>query len=891
MKKDQKEICQLNKGELQKFDYKLRMLLSMSNEEISKAVASDKKRIEKQKKSLSGIFEKLSTISNNEEKQVIQRLRAKYNDKIMSDPIFGTVRVSRKKHDPVKIPAIIHFTGNRDDLTAMGLSVETQAQDIFTIVGTQSQLANLATQYSTSRLQLPNRLFPEVDEAAQQAQIDKVQNGTADLPNGVKGKDVIVGIIDYQGLDIAHNGFRNPQAPHESRVIYYWVQDNIPATIPGLTPETYSSDFVNFKEGRLYDKDKITQILNNNPLNPYGNGNDQIVCMPSLTSHGTYVAGVAVGNGHYNDWNKTPVYIGAAPEADIIFVNCPDSFYENHVINGINFILKAAEKEQKKRISLGTLNEGEKIPVVINISLAFNYGPHNGKSLIDLTIDNLLNSEIKNCSMVCAGGNANDSKGHKKGSISNGDETITLTCNPPSGQNQTHLDIWYPASHDLDFWFGLKDKQETDKGWYTEGENFKRECIVYKGGDGTDKSGPFVEVCRDFWKKEWLSYVSEESLGDLRNIHFIIDYSGIEAHTQDIPSWTIKLRNPTPEIIDYYAFVGDTYKTGDLDGNLVNESTLTEPGCSRSVLTVGACQKKIPIKTEYNFEGEEIATYSGAGPTCEPLGRIKPEIVAVGGEEYLNEDEKVDYGRTTYVHTTVPLQSSSYTCDVSEKKGVAGTSFSSPLVAGAIALLLNQYNYVLKKNLTYEEIKQLLVRYAHNWKLNLVTNVNKDRNRYGFGRLRLLGAIIQDAQRPDIDVWIKRAFDDYGLPQYIGDVYWDSPDIKVCDDKNNEVSYLKWGITYNLEVIARNRGYDNANETDLRIYYTKPFVAPNKWHEAKDNNGMPLENSQKDPSSKIEGLSEAPQKFSWCPQKDDFEEGIAADQTHFCILVGNKQQK
>lgn len=101
--------------------------------------------------------------------------------------------------------------------------------------------------------------------------------------------------------------------------------------------------------------------------------------------------------------------------------------------------------------------------------------------------------------------------------------------------------------------------------------------------------------------------------------------------------------------------------------------TITSPGISRKVLTVGSSEEN----SQSNISGEIIKSYSGRGPTVACI--VKPEIVAPG-----NNIISCANGNTGYIEKS-------------------GTSMSTPIVSGAIALLLEK-----EPNLTPKDVKMRL---------------------------------------------------------------------------------------------------------------------------------------------------------------------------------------
>ena len=120
--------------------------------------------------------------------------------------------------------------------------------------------------------------------------------------------------------------------------------------------------------------------------------------------------------------------------------------------------------------------------------------------------------------------------------------------------------------------------------------------------------------------------------------------------------------------------------------------TVTTPGISRKVITVGCSDDD----KEVNVMGTRMVDYSGRGPTGACI--CKPEILAPGAAiiSCCNED-----------------------CRYSVK---SGTSMSTPIVAGAIALLLEKY-----PDMTNRDVKLRLRERA--------VDLGLPKNRQGWGML------------------------------------------------------------------------------------------------------------------------------------------------------------
>jgi len=138
-------------------------------------------------------------------------------------------------------------------------------------------------------------------------------------------------------------------------------------------------------------------------------------------------------------------------------------------------------------------------------------------------------------------------------------------------------------------------------------------------------------------------------------------------------------------IIDTYG-VAWTTAAGNRDDEAPNPLQLNVPGDGFNLLTVGA----VNDKTTDERDDDEWASFSCIGPTTD--GRIKPDIVAPG-ESILS----------TYLANQTGVGS--------------GTSFSAPMVAGALALVA-PYLIPIFSSDWYLAAKALLINSADDWRVS-----------------------------------------------------------------------------------------------------------------------------------------------------------------------------
>jgi len=126
-----------------------------------------------------------------------------------------------------------------------------------------------------------------------------------------------------------------------------------------------------------------------------------------------------------------------------------------------------------------------------------------------------------------------------------------------------------------------------------------------------------------------------------------------------------------------------------------NEGTILSPGISPNVITVGAVNDKRTIDPR----DDVVAPFSSRGPTKEGLN--KPDIVAPG----------------VNINSLSNSQLDGY-------KALSGTSMATPLVSGAVALLLEKHD-----NLSFSQVKEKL--------LNSCIDLKDNRKNQGAGLLNL----------------------------------------------------------------------------------------------------------------------------------------------------------
>lgn len=416
--------------------------------------------------------------------------------------------------------------------------------------------------------------------------------------------------------------------------ITYWNEDFRKSD--GTTRIRYLWDQV---LGQEYDETQINAAL------ATGSRQQALELVPSIdtTGHGTAVAGIAAGNGGAGGLANA----GVARESDLLVVRLGTPRTES--FPRTTELMRALTYTVNKSIEL-------QMPVAINLSFGNTYGVHNGTSLLERFLDNI--SEIGR-NVICVGsGNEGASGGHVGGSVAvtgRGESTLTNIVDRIDNavtDNVTRIELIignYETGINVQLW-----KEYTDRYLVTmvspSGEAFtvdtdrpgkqiyqldQTRILLYNGDPA-----PYLtsqEIYFDLLPEEGNRYVG----------------AGV---------WTFLLQ-PVRTITGNYTFYLPSGTVRSASTRFVRTTpdvTLTIPSTASKVVTVGAYD---PVYDAY-------ADFSGRGYLYQEQVNsrtsdsfVKPDLVAPG------------------INILAPDREGGYT-------PVTGTSFATPFVTGAAALLM-----------------------------------------------------------------------------------------------------------------------------------------------------------------------------------------------------------
>jgi len=566
-------------------------------------------------------------------------------------------------------PVLIHFrdeTGPAD----CGVALRAVFGDVATASVTESGLEQLVRNADVLRIASPGNCHALLDRSRPAVGADAVHRGEAGRP--FTGTGVIVGIYD-SGIDWSHPDFIRPDGT--SRILFLWDQ----TLGDGPSPS-------GFGYGTEYTQSGI----------------DEEIASPAERirsrdgwGHGTHVAGIAAGSGRATG-NGLPagVYVGIAPDADLIVVKGDDygTATDDRILDGLDYIFRKA----------GALNR----PAVANLSLGKQQGPHDGTSVFERGVENLLGGPGR--AVVVAAGNGGDKPIHALADFASvPDDTLRILLdvegNPAGNFDYLHVEGWFPPDSDF--------------------------RVVLRSPGGTSFTASPGGIIQEYSPEGGLIYIDHTAHPDPANgdKRLFIRIADREGSAFPAGRWRILLAGDGRRV-DLWLY--ETTVQAAFASHVDYSTLLAEPGNARGVITAGSYTSRIQWQSVWGDSHGPgrvgaLSSFSSPGPTrpnyLDNNPSNKPEITAPGETVLSSLAQGV---------ATPPADHDIAADGV--HRAWAGTSMAAPHVTGLIALL-----FEADPDLTAAQITGILFRSARR---DAETGATWNAS-WGFGKLDAFAAV------------------------------------------------------------------------------------------------------------------------------------------------------
>ncbi|MGN1246695.1 MAG: S8 family peptidase [Muribaculaceae bacterium] len=261
------------------------------------------------------------------------------------------------------VMAFVTITGNKlPDFNSFDAEVVSHHSNIVLVRVPIDNINPLANEPEVKRIAIERPLKMKNNLTREQSLVDQVHATLDNAGNAIKGKDVVVGIIDT-GIDYNHITFKDAEGNSRvKRVINGTKKISTPSQIASLTTDNTSED------------------------------------------HGTHVAATAAGSYTANGFH------GMAPEADLVLCGLKNNFSDASLLTSCEYIIEYAKSENK--------------PCVINMSIGHNSGPHDGNEEFNRMLESLADEGVIFC--IASGNEGDlQIYLHKQFQVEEGSEEVT----------------------------------------------------------------------------------------------------------------------------------------------------------------------------------------------------------------------------------------------------------------------------------------------------------------------------------------------------------------------------------------------------------------------------------------------------------------------------------
>lgn len=548
-----------------------------------------------------------------------------------------------------------------DDVAAVqrleqaGAVVNTVTGDIATVLMPLACVDDIAHVGGVKSIAFAQRLSLTNDSARILSCVEPIHNGSVGK-QPYTGKGVIVGMIDT-GVDFNHINLCDVLG--RSRVIAAYMPADFSGTSPVIDGRALP--------GSHYDSPAAIAALTTDNVEQ---------------SHGTHTTGTAAGSYRDNGMH------GVAPDAHIVVCAMPDSALTDvNIANSVKYIFDVAQRNN--------------MPCVINMSLGSDDGPHDGSSMLCRLFD-----EVSGPGRICVVSAANSAaRAHVIDYWFKNDNDTIFSCiapysTPRDGVFSSYISAWSRSAqpHTVVFTAVSRSTGNVLCSWQ-----------VPLLSSTTDVAS--FDLAADSVFANYFSVGSIRAACGIEpcngNFHTVAEFA-VKPVSSDI-YLGVKFVAPRSQRISVWGGSGVVFTRFNHSYMRAGsrEMSINDMATGDRAISVGAyCSRRfMPLAQGGQLENKrsvvgDIAYFSGFGPDVRGIAR--PDVTAPGFSLVSSSSR---YDSTSGLATTWQAPGVNVDGQFYSYASQYGTSMSTPVVAGAIALWLE-----IDSTLSPERIRSLLQR-------------------------------------------------------------------------------------------------------------------------------------------------------------------------------------
>ena len=543
------------------------------------------------------------------------------------------------------------------------------------------------------------------DQAKSVVKAMQAWNGTSNgLPQNYRGTGVVVGVIDT-GMDFNHRAFFDSSGNNRIKAVY---MPNATTANGGTAPTIGSTTLPG------YHYTTASQIA---ALTTDYNGE----------SHGTHTSGCAGGSQVGN-------YAGMAPDCDLVLCGLGDNLSQTAIANSAKYIANYAKSQGK--------------PCVISVSLGSNIGPHDGSSYICRLYDQV--AIQYGAVILLSSGNEADATGYAYRTLSSENDAFVIMHETSSGGANVGGSSYYGTAV-MDIWGRTYDQLKLK----VLVVNRNTGTILYTSDEIT--SSTTLNNFGTWFNSSSTVEISFSSSNNRRNIYIHPTMSGAKLSNYRLAYMVTSTAGNT---IDAWCDGGHASRiasSGNISGYTLTkgqaDGTMSDDICGSKTISVGAMASRTNYNSPYSVN--DVAYFSSYGTDVK--GDNHPFITAPGHVVISSLN-----GYDSYNSQYGTSYSVSYNGRTHKWGEMSGTSMSTPIAAGVVALYL-QADPELDVNGVKNAIANTATPYTA-----YISNPSSPPKQRGYGIINALSGISYVLQQSALPR-IKANKTEFNLTGHVGD--------------------------------------------------------------------------------------------------------------------------